>query len=59
MKIVNKVTGETVTKIMTNHSMSLDDAINLVGKIYPDNSEENVLIFGEWYYYDDLEIEEE
>lgn len=59
MKIINKVTGETVTEIMTNHSMSLDDAINLVGELHTENTEENVLIFGEWYYYDDLEIVEE
>lgn len=56
MKIINTITGETVREIITNHSMSLDDAINLVGSIHPENENENVEIDGNWYYYDDLDM---
>jgi hypothetical protein len=57
MKIINKATGETVATIMTNHSMSLDEAIKLVGDIYPENEDENVKIGDDWYYYEDLDME--
>ena len=57
MKIINKLTNETVAEIVTNHSMCLDDAINIVGEIFSANEDENVLIDGEWYYYDDLDME--
>jgi hypothetical protein len=56
MKIINTATNKTVAEIMTNHSMSLDEAINLVGEISPANEDENVLIDGNWYYYDDLDM---
>lgn len=56
MRIINTATGETVAEIMTNHSMSLDEAINLVGEIYPERDDECVLIDGEWYYYEDLDM---
>lgn len=57
MKIINKATGKTVATIMTNHSMSLDEAIKLVGYIYPENEDENVKIGDDWYYYEDLDME--
>lgn len=57
MYIINKTTGEKVATIMTNHSMSLDEAINIVGEIHPENEEENVKIGDNWYYYDDLDME--
>ena len=56
MKIINTTTQETVAEIMTNHSMSLDEAINLVGEIFSANEGENVLIDGNWYYYEDLDM---
>lgn len=56
MKIINTATNETICEIMTNHSMTLDEAIALVGEIYPANEEENVCINGQWYYYDDLDM---
>lgn len=56
MKIINTAAQETVAEIMTNHSMSLAEAINLVGEIFPENEAENVLIDGKWYYYDDLDM---
>lgn len=57
MKIINKATGETVATIITNHSMTLDEAIELVGEIDPDQMDESVLIGGEWYYYEDLDLD--
>lgn len=57
MKIINTATGETVAEIMTNHSMCLDEAINLVGEIHPERDDECVLIDGIWYYYDDLDMD--
>ena len=56
MNIINKATGQTVATIMTNHSMSLDEAIEFVGEIHPENEEENVKIGDDWYYYEDLEM---
>lgn len=57
MKIINKSTNETVAEIVTNRSMTLDEALNIVGEIFPANEDENVLIDGKWYYYDDLYME--
>lgn len=34
MKIVNTVTGETIAEILTNHSMTIDEALDLVGEPY-------------------------
>lgn len=63
MKIILKSTNETVVEILSNHSMSLDDAINLVGEIISDandnrfcNDGDNVIIAGERYWYDDLDV---
>lgn len=55
-KIINKATGETVSEIITNRSMTLDEAINLVGEIDSTATEENVKIGNDFYYYDDLEL---
>lgn len=55
MKIVN-YDGTVLAEIATNRSMSLDEAISLVGEIHPEEQEENVEIGGKWYYYDDLEL---
>lgn len=59
MKIINSVTGETVAEITTNHSMSLDEAINLVGEIITPEKpfDAAALIGGNLYYYDDLALE--
>lgn len=56
MKIINKVTNEVAAIINTNHSMTLDEAIELVGEIVPESENENVIIDGKEYFYDDLEI---
>ena len=59
MKIINAITGETVAEVITNHSMTLAEAINLVGEIIiPENlCDANVLIDGTLYFYDDLVME--
>ena len=58
MKIINIITGETVAEIMTNHSMTLDEAIALVGRSSWDDSDQclEVLIDGKSYDYDELDI---
>ncbi|HBL81915.1 MAG TPA: hypothetical protein DD391_04850 [Clostridiales bacterium] len=56
MKIINKVTNEVAAIINTNRSMTLDEAIELVGEIVPESENENVIIDGKEYFYDDLEI---
>lgn len=64
MKIINTVTNETVAEILTNHSMTLDEAINLVGEIINDADDErfsedgdNVIIDGRRYWWEDLDME--
>lgn len=57
MKIISKSANETVAEIVTNRSMTLDEAINIVGELFPAKGEDNVLVDGEWYDYDDLDIE--
>ena len=59
MKIINTITGETVSEITANHSMTLDEAINLVGEIItPENpGDADVLIGGNLYFYDDLAMD--
>lgn len=64
MKIINTVTNETVAEILTNHSMTLDEAINLVGEIINDADDErfsedgdNVIIDGKRYWWEDLDME--
>lgn len=56
MKIINKITNETVAEITTNQSLTLDEAINIAGELYPLNEDESVEINGNWYYYDDLDM---
>ena len=55
--IINKATGENVADILTNRSMTLDEAIRLVGTIDWFSTEiENVKIGDRLFYYDDLEL---
>ncbi|MFR8974509.1 MAG: hypothetical protein ACLVG9_00710 [Eubacteriales bacterium] len=56
MKIINTVTNEEVATINTNRSMTLDEAIELVGEVIPEAENENVVIDGKEYYYEDLEM---
>lgn len=58
MKIINKINDEVVAEILTNHSMSLDEAIELVGSFIPqeDPWDTNVEIDGVEYFSDDLDL---
>ena len=63
MKIVDTNTNETVAEILGGNRMTLDEAINFVGEIINDENDErfsndgdNVIINGERYWYEDLEI---
>ena len=58
MKIINTVTNETIAEIITNHSMTLDEAIESVGLIFDAENpwDENVEIDGKLYFYDDLDM---
>lgn len=58
MKIINTTNQETVAEIITNHSMTLDEAIELVGSILTAENpwDENVEIDGKLYFYDDLDL---
>ena len=56
MKIIEKSTGEIIGSIVTNHSMTLDEAMSLIS--YPWVSDDN----GSGYlvddvYYDDSDLE--
>lgn len=56
MKLINTVTNEVIAEITANRSMDIDSAIRIFGEIFPANENENVLIDGEWYYYEDLDL---
>lgn len=63
MKIVDTNTNETVAEILGGNRMTLDEAINFVGEIINDENDErfnddgdNVIINGERYWYEDLDI---
>lgn len=62
MKIINTVTNETVATIIGGNNMTKDEAIEFVGEIINDTSDErwsddgdNVIIKGKRYWYEDLE----
>nr|DAP85376.1 MAG TPA: hypothetical protein [Caudoviricetes sp.] len=62
-KLIDTATGATICEIVSNHSMSLDEAIECAGgEIINDASderwspEENVIIDGVYYCYDDLDL---
>lgn len=63
MKIVDTNTNGTVAEILGGNRMTLDEAINFVGEIINDANDErfsndgdNVIINGERYWYEDLDI---
>lgn len=62
-KLINTATNATICEIVSSHSMSLDEAIECAGgEIINDASderwspEENVIIDGVYYCYDDLDL---
>ena len=62
MKIINTTTNEVVASILGGNNMTLDEAIEFVGEIINDTTDErwsddgdNVIINGNRYWYDDLD----
>ena len=59
MKIIDTNTNETITEIVTNHSMSLDEVLDLIGAERvddPNAGDEDVIIDGKGYYYECLDM---
>lgn len=64
MKIINTTTNEIIAEFDTNISTTLDEALELIGaEIINDmdderwsNDYDNVILDGERYWYDDLEL---
>lgn len=63
MKIINKVTKETIAHIITNRSMTMDEAIEIAGgeiigdtndERYDDLDNENVIFGEKRYSYDEV-----
>lgn len=63
MKIINTATNEIVADIVTNHGMTLDEAIECVGGEVINNMDDerwsgdgdNVIIDGNRYWYEELD----
>lgn len=57
MKIINKATGEIIAEIITNHSMTLEEAIECVGDFVEpeDEWDANVEINGVKYWSEELD----
>lgn len=58
MKLIDKNTGAVIADIMTNHSMSIDDCLNLMGYSVDDNGQVYDSDSGKELnaWYDDLEM---
>ena len=63
-RLIDTATGTTIREIVSNHGMTLDEAIYCAGgeivnnasdKHYSDDGD-NVIIEGKRYYYDDIEL---
>lgn len=63
-KLIDTVTNTTICEIVSNHSMTLDEAIECAGgeiinnvndERYSDDGD-NVIVDGQRYYYEDLEL---
>ena len=59
MKLFDKTTGETIADIVTNHSMSVDEALDLMRYTVTDEGQIQDTDTGELLnaWYDDLEME--
>lgn len=65
MKLINTANNEVIFEIVTNRSMTLEEAIDCIGgEIISDMDDprwsddyDNVIIDGERYCYDDLEMD--
>lgn len=60
MKIINTVTGETVAEIITNHRITIDEALYCAGadKLEVENAgDPDYILNGKELWYDELELE--
>ena len=64
MKIINKITNETVAKILGGENLTLDEALDLIGAVNVDdvdnalysNDGDNIITpDGKRWWYDDLD----
>lgn len=58
-EIISNETGETIANILTNHSMTLDEALDLVGAepLEAENScDPDYILNGVELWYDDLDL---
>lgn len=58
MKIINKATKEIIAEIITNHSMTLEEAIECAGAFVApeDEWDANVEINGTKYWSEELDV---
>ena len=59
MRIINTVTGQEIGHVVTNHSMTLDEALRLIGAeiINPEHpGDPDVLLDDQELWYDDLDL---
>lgn len=55
-KLIDTATNTTICEITSNHSMTLDEAIKCAGGEILNATEDNVIIDGVTYCYDDLDL---
>lgn len=61
MKIINKINGEVIAEIITNHSMTIEEALELVGERFetddPSFDDPDFIVDGEEVWVEDCEME--
>lgn len=63
MKIINKANNEIVGEVITNHSMTLEEAIECIGGEFINDMDDdrwsddgdNIIIDGKRYWHEDLD----
>ena len=55
-KLIDTATNTTICEIVSNHSMTLEEAIESAGGEILNATEDNVIIDGVAYCYDDLDL---
>lgn len=55
-RLIDTATNTTICEIVSNHSMTLEEAIECAGGEILNATEDNVIIDGVTYCYDDLDL---
>lgn len=56
MKLVNIISKEVIAEMTATKGLTIEEVVEILdGEIHNENEDENVLIDGVWYYYDDLD----